>query len=227
MTKPAIAVENLKYRYASVPNDVLNIAELKVPEMKSFFLAGPSGSGKTTLLGVLSGILSGYQGKVEIMGYDLAKFNASQRDRFRGEMIGYIFQMFNLIFYLNVEENIALPCMLNKGRQQHLKKSLKEEIQTIAGDLEIGGFLKKPVLELSVGQQQRVAAARALLGSPKIIIADEPTSALDSHLRQKFIELLMSQAKKNKQTIFFVSHDPLLQNLFDTAISLPKINKAQ
>lgn len=227
MSAPAaIAIKNMKFKYPSVPTNVLDIAELTIRQGQSVFLAGPSGSGKTTLLGIITGILSSDEGSLEILGIKLADLSPSNRDRFRGAYLGYIFQMFNLIPYLTVSENIALPCYLNPERLARLKSSLKDQIQYLASHLEISHLLHKPVLELSVGQQQRVAAARALIGQPPLVIADEPTSALDTDLRQKFIELLMAETKKNNQTLLFVSHDVSLKPLFETSLALPQINRA-
>ncbi len=225
-TPSAIDIRNLKFRYPNVATNVLDIPELSIKQGQSVFLAGPSGSGKTTLLGIITGILSNHEGSLEILGIKLSELSSSNRDRFRGAYLGYIFQMFNLIPYLSVSENISLPCYLNPERQARLKTSLNEQIQYLAKHLEISGLLDKPVLELSVGQQQRVAAARALVGQPPLVIADEPTSALDTDLRQKFIELLMSETKRNNQTLLFVSHDVSLKPMFEISLALPQINKA-
>ena len=151
----------------------------------------------------------------------------SERDAFRGAHIGYIFQLFNLIPYLNVLENITLPCQLNRQRRVRLNGApVKDVAVRLAESLNIGKLLWEKVVDLSVGQQQRVAAARALLGSPELIIADEPTSSLDADHREQFIEVLFSLAQPANSTIVFVSHDRRLEPLFDRSIALSDINHA-
>lgn len=152
----------------------------------------------------------------------------SRRDQIRGTQMGYIFQMFNLIPYLNVKENILLPCKISPERRKNLSiNDLKEKCITIAQNLKIGHILHKKVTEISIGQQQRVAAARALIGFPKLIIADEPTSSLDSDNREQFLENLFSQCEAQKTTLIFVSHDKYLAKFFSHHISLPEINRVK
>jgi putative ABC transport system ATP-binding protein len=140
--------------------------------------------------------------------------------------MGYIFQMFNLIPYLNVLENILLPCQINRERRRRVAgASLESEARALAERLGIGHLVNESVIDLSVGQQQRVAAARALLGAPELIIADEPTSALDEDQRENFLDLLFSHCGAIGSTLLFVSHDRRMMPLFDRALSLPEINR--
>jgi putative ABC transport system ATP-binding protein len=185
-------------------------------------LFGPSGSGKTTLLGLLAGVLAGYTGSVEVLGQDMAKLRGSARDAFRGTHIGYIFQQFNLIPYLTVRENITLP-----GRLQPARGKQAGDVTAVAQRLGIASLLERGVTELSVGQQQRVAAARALLGGPELLIADEPTSALDFDHRERFLELLFENCALTNSTLLFVSHDRSLAGKFDRQLSLVDFNRAQ
>ncbi len=222
----AIDIRNLRYRYGGGPW-VLDIPELTLERGTRAFLFGPSGSGKTTLLGVLAGVLEANEGEVRVLDEDLGSLSGAQRDAFRAEHIGYVFQMFNLIPYLSVLDNIALPVRMHAGRRARLDGAdVKESAALLAGQLHIGDLLKKPVTELSVGQQQRVAACRALIGAPGLIVADEPTSTRDFDRRQDFLELLFHECERAGATLVFVSHDRTLEGMFSRTISLPDVNKA-
>ena len=222
----AIDIRRLRFRYGGGPW-VLDIPELTLERGARAFLFGPSGSGKTTLLGVLAGVLEANAGEVRVLGEDLASLSGAQRDAFRAEHIGYVFQLFNLIPYLSVLGNIALPARMNPARRARLRGAgVKEAATLLADHLEIGDLLNKPVTELSVGQQQRVAACRALIGAPELIVADEPTSSLDFDRRESFLELLFQECERAGATLVFVSHDRTLEGMFSRTISLPDINKA-
>ncbi len=222
---PAIDVQRLRFRYGRGPW-VLDIPELTLERGARAFLFGPSGSGKTTLLGVLAGVLRPEEGEVKVLGRDLACLSGAQRDAFRAEHIGYVFQMFNLIPYLSVLDNIALPARMNAARRARLDGAgVKEAAAHLADQLHIRDLLKKPVTELSVGQQQRVAACRALIGGPELIVADEPTSSLDFDRREAFLELLFRECERAGATLVFVSHDRTLEDMFSRRISLPDINR--
>jgi putative ABC transport system ATP-binding protein len=220
----AVDIEELVFSYRP-PKAVLKINKLAIDMGEKVFLHGPSGSGKTTLLGLLAGVLRADAGSVKILGQDLTRMSGPARDALRGAHIGYIFQMFNLIPYLNVLENIVLPCQVNRERGQRLNGlPVERAAKGIAERLGIGSIILEKVTDLSVGQQQRVATARALLGSPELIIADEPTSSLDEDHRQNFLDLLFTQCREIGSTLVFVSHDRRMMPLFDRAISLPQIN---
>ena len=222
----AIDVRGLRFRYGDGPW-VLDIGELTLERGTRAFLFGPSGSGKTTLLGVLAGVLAATEGEVRVLDKDLASLSGAQRDAFRAEHIGYVFQMFNLIPYLSVLDNIAIPARMNPRRRARLDGAgVKETAAQLADHLHIGDLLKKPVTELSVGQQQRVAACRALIGAPELIVADEPTSSLDFNRREAFLELLFKECERAGSTLVFVSHDRTLEGMFSHSISLPDVNKA-
>jgi len=223
----AIDIESLTFAYRAA-NPVLKIGELKIAHGEKVFLHGPSGSGKTTLLGILAGVLQAEQGQVNILGRDLATMSGPARDALRGSHIGYIFQMFNLIPYLNVLENITLPCRVNRERRRRIAgASLENGACSLAERLGIGHIVGENVTDLSVGQQQRVAAARALLGAPELIIADEPTSALDEDQRENFLNLLFTLCGEIGSTLTFVSHDRRMMPLFDRAVSLSEINQVR
>ena len=222
----SLALDQVQFSY--IPGRVvLDIPEFKISGGERLFIFGPSGSGKTTLLGLLAGVLRAQKGSVTVLGRDLTKMSNSERDFFRGSHVGYIFQQFNLIPYLTVLENIVLPCRLMRERRERLAGTTAErEAGQLAARLGIEALLAAPVTNLSVGQQQRVAAARALIGRPEIVIADEPTSALDTDHRERFIELLFDSCRQQATTIIFVSHDRTLIPLFDRNVSLPEINRA-
>ncbi len=206
---------------------MLDIPELSLERGTRAFLFGPSGSGKTTLLGVLAGVLEATEGEIRVLGEDLASLSGARRDAFRAEHIGYVFQMFNLIPYLSVLDNIALPVRMHAGRRARLDgKGVKETAALLAEHLQIGNLLDNQVTELSVGQQQRVAACRALIGAPELIVADEPTSSLDFDRREAFLDLLFQECERAGATLVFVSHDRTLEGKFSRTISLPDINKA-
>ncbi len=222
----AVACRALRFAYGNGP-EVLDIPALDVGRGESVFLYGPSGSGKTTLLGVLAGVLRPSAGEVRVLGTDLARLSAGARDAFRAEHIGYVFQMFNLIPYLSVRENITLPCRLNAARRARLGgESLDRAAHAIAAELQIEDLLDRPVTDLSVGQQQRVAAARSLIGHPELIIADEPTSALDTDRREAFLKLLFASCARAQATLVFVSHDLTLKPLFSRVLDLTELNRA-
>jgi putative ABC transport system ATP-binding protein len=222
---PAVRIEDLVFAYGN-RGAVLDIERLEVPSGEKVFLHGPSGSGKTTLLGLVTGVLRADRGVVSILGTDLGRLSGASRDAFRGERLGYIFQMFNLIPYLTALDNILLPCQVSRARRARVSGSLEQEARRLAGRLEIGSLLDSRPGELSVGQQQRVAAARALMGRPRLVVADEPTSALDSDRRNLFLDLLFDCCTEAGATLLFVSHDRSMEDRFDRSLSLPDVNRA-
>ena len=224
----AIEATDLLYAWPGKP-PVIDIAHFSVACGERVFLRGPSGSGKSTLLGLLGGVLNPARGRVCLLRTDITALSAGERDRFRGEHIGFIFQMFNLIPYLGVLENVLLPAQFSPARAARIPRgNLAAEGRRLLATLGLGSpdYLNRPVTELSIGQQQRVAAARALLGRPGIIVADEPTSSLDHDAREDFLRLLMNECQAQDTALLFVSHDTSLGPLFDRTLSLREINRA-
>lgn len=222
-----IKVHDLRFTWKTTP--VIDISYLHIKANQHLFIKGPSGSGKSTLLNLFAGVISPQSGDISILGQDLKELSASKKDSFRADHIGFIFQQFNLIPYLNVIDNITLPCSFSKSRKSRaIKRSgnLKSEAVRLLKALGLTGddIFQRSVNELSVGQQQRVAAARAMFGSPEIIIADEPTSALDTEHRDAFIKTLFDECEKENITLIFVSHDNALKKHFQHHINLPDIN---
>ena len=227
MKTPSILLKDLKFSYKSqghIPSPpVLNIDKLEILSSEKVFLYGPSGFGKSTLLNIIAGVLEVQTGHVEVLGTNLHDISQGARDHLRGENLGYIFQLFNLIPYLNIRENIILPCLINKKRS--LGVDFYAQADELINLLGLKDHAEKNVTDLSIGQQQRVAAARALIGNPKLVIADEPTSSLDEKNTSEFMDLILSEWEKRKFTLLFVSHDTALKKYFPRTISLPDINK--
>lgn len=224
----AIEARDLLFSWPGKP-PVIDIEHFTVARGERVFLRGPSGSGKSTLLGLLGGVLAPSRGRIHLLGTDITALSAAGRDRFRGDHLGFIFQMFNLIPYLGVLENVLLPTQFSAARLARIPGGdLAAEGRRLLGALGLGGteYLQRAVTELSIGQQQRVAAARALLGGPGIIVADEPTSALDHDAREDFLRLLMTECRAQNSALLFVSHDTSLGGLFDRVVSLTDINRA-
>ncbi len=230
MPTPVIHLDSVVFAWPKRPT-LLDIDSFTLRSGERVFLKGPSGSGKTTLLGLLGGVQLPASGSIRMLGKNLASMSSSKRDRFRADHSGYIFQMFNLLPYLSVLENITLPCHFSSLRQQRARQrhgSAEAAARHLLAHLGLqqAGLEHRPVTELSIGQQQRVAAARALIGQPKLVIADEPTSALDADSREAFLELLFAECTAAGASLLFVSHDQSLAKLFDRSIDLSQLNRA-
>lgn len=210
----ALVLDRLRFAWSGSGEPDLVIPNLKLAVGERLFVSGPSGCGKSTLLGLLAGVSVPQVGSVTILGEIISSCGASARDRFRADHIGYLFQMFNLIPYLSVIENVTLPLRFSSIRSGRIPDPVGEATRLLA-HLGMEGLLDRPVTKLSVGQQQRVAAARALIGSPELILADEPTSSLDAGHSERFIELLFEECARAKTSLVFVSHDTGLAKLFD------------
>lgn len=190
---------------------------------ESVLLLGASGSGKSTLLSLVCGIVAAERGRVIVDGTDLGSLRAGARDRFRAERIGVIFQQFNLLPYARVADNILLPLRFAPERRARAGDAAREATRLCAAlDLPVD-VLATQAGRLSVGQQQRVAVARALIGSPPLIVADEPTSALDAATQDTFLSLLFDQATKAGSSLLMVSHDERLGARFNRVIRLEEI----
>ncbi|MCK9489826.1 MAG: ATP-binding cassette domain-containing protein [Xanthomonadales bacterium] len=228
-TEPVVLIENLRFAWPGQPC-LLDLDRLRIDAGEHVFLEGASGSGKSTLLGLLGGVLAAQSGRVQVLGTDLASLRAAQRDRFRADHVGFIFQQFNLLPYLGLVGNVTLGCRFSPRRRQRLGNAAavaaEAERLLMALGLDVVQLRQRPVTELSVGQQQRVAAARALIGAPELVIADEPTSALDARTRGAFVDLLFEQCRRAGSTLVLVSHDPALAPMFPRSLVLAQINRA-
>jgi putative ABC transport system ATP-binding protein len=224
-----IDIDKMRYRWPGTDRDCLDINELHLGAGETLILFGPSGAGKSTLLGILAGVLLATDGEVRLKGTAWSSLSASSRDAFRAHHVGYIFQQFNLLPYLSVIDNVMLPCRFSPIRRERALDGHVSLVASAADLLRQVGlgeeFWYRPASLLSVGQQQRVAAARALIGRPEVIIADEPTSALDAALRDSFMALLLSKCREAQTTLVFVSHDERLSKQFDRQYSIGDISR--
>ncbi|MBU2570413.1 MAG: ABC transporter ATP-binding protein [Gammaproteobacteria bacterium] len=218
----ALDLQNVSFSWHKRHAPVLKITEWRVEPGRRIFLHGASGSGKSTLLSLISGILVPTSGHIKVLDTDLTKIGGMARDRFRARHIGVIFQQFNLLPYLSVEANINLAVKFG-NRHDANNNEISALTQRLGLDRSI---LTRKAGQLSVGQQQRVAVARALINHPELIIADEPTSSLDSDTRDEFMRVLLESAALNRTTVIFVSHDKSLGHYFDQEISLHDLMQA-
>jgi putative ABC transport system ATP-binding protein len=227
---PAVAVRDLRFRYPRSKADAIALPRFDVGAGEQVFVRGPSGCGKTTLLSLLAGVLLPSSGTVIVAGQAWSALSAAQRDRLRADRVGYIFQQFNLLPYLSVLDNVLLPCGFSSLRRQGAGGT-RSEIRSSALRLldQMGldaSFADREAAALSVGQQQRVAAARALIGKPGLVIADEPTSALDEDRRESFMRVLLEACSEAGSALVFVSHDARLANRFTRHVDLALVNQA-
>jgi len=225
-TASLLALINVRFCWPGQVAPVIDLPDFSVGRGEKLFLYGPSGSGKSTLLGLIGGLVRPDRGQIHFAGQDLDKLSGPKRDRVRAEHIGVIFQQFNLLPWLDVRANVALPCRFSKARARRAG-DVGASVEHLLTAMDLDPALwDRRADNLSVGQQQRVAAARALIGSPALILADEPTSALDTDRRQSFLELLFTQVDQAKSALLFVSHDRALGDHFDRQLDLTTINQA-
>lgn len=221
--QPVVDLDGVRFRWPGQTSDTVAVDKLQIHASEHLFVRGASGSGKTTLLNLLAGIHTPTAGTIELLGTDLATLSSSRRDQFRADHLGVVFQQFNLLPYLTTLQNVALACAFSRRKTERATASAEvtATVHRLLSALNLAPELHSaPVAELSVGQQQRVAVARALIGSPEILIADEPTSALDADNRDRFLDLLFAEVEAHGCTLIFVSHDAALANRFGRSIEL-------
>ena len=227
MTQPVVDISGLSFAWPGADAPLLDIEHFTLAAGERVFLRGPSGSGKSTLLGLIAGVLTPQDGAVHVLGHPMHTLSGARRDRVRADHLGIIFQLFNLVPYLSVIQNVTLPVRFSERRRKAIDDPPTEARRLLARlGMQDEALLSRRVIDLSVGQQQRVAAARALIGAPDLVIADEPTSALDSDARDRFIQLLSEEAAQSGAALLFVSHDGALAGHFERAIDLGEINQA-
>jgi len=220
---PAVAVAGVRFAWPGRASFALAVDWFEVAPGERLLLTGPSGSGKSTLLGLLCGVVVPDRGRVEVLGTDLAALSGAARDRFRAAHLGVIFQMFNLLPYLSVLDNVLLPLSFAPERRARAggAAAAAEARRLLARlGLEADGVARQQAARLSVGQQQRVAAARALVGAPAVVVADEPTSALDRDTQQAFLDLLFAEVARAGASLVMVSHDVALGRRFDRTVAM-------
>ncbi|MGM0953014.1 MAG: ABC transporter ATP-binding protein [Pseudomonadota bacterium] len=216
----AIETRHLTFRWPGQTDSII-FPDITLARGEHLFLHGPSGTGKSTLLSLLAGMLAPETGSVRLLGEELSGLRAGRRDRFRANHMGVIFQQFNLVPYLSAMGNVTLPCRLSTSRRARTTPDINTAASMLLEQLAIPEDERhRSVTTLSIGQQQRVAAARALIGAPEIILADEPTSALDTDNRDRFLDLLLTLAGDQQSSVVFVSHDRALAQHFHQQAAL-------
>lgn len=207
-----ILIDNLNFGYSD--QQILSIPRMEVKESEHLLILGNSGSGKTTLLHILGGLLSPKEGKVIIGETDLYGLSGSQRDKYRGQNIGLVFQKAHLISALSVQDNLLLAQYLSGAAQD------KGRIHEVLTELNLGDKMTKRVRQLSQGEQQRVTIARALLNRPRVILADEPTASLDDDNAAIVLNMLKGQAEKYQASLIIATHDQRVKDQFDLQLNL-------
>ena len=214
-----ILVSDLSFKVSEGGNEriILDSINYKFEHSKITTISGPSGSGKTTLLYALAGLLDIFEGDVEIMNKRIYTLSSIQRDKFRLENIGVIFQNLNLMPFMNVQDNILLPFYL---RGTKITKEIFNKLNEYLEILGLGEIREKPINTLSGGEQQRIAIIRSMLSEPNIILCDEPTGSLDSKNAIKFMDSIVKLNKINKTTIIIVTHDELVNNYGEAKVKM-------
>ena len=223
MDDSIVKIESLRFQWSKNNNFKIFVPKLEVGRGKKVLFLGESGSGKTTLLSLICGFLEPLSGSISINDKIISDLTSTNKDAYRSDNIGIIFQQFNLLPYANVIDNIILPLYFSKQRSKKVENKINAAMN-LCDQLRLPeSILNQKASNLSVGQQQRVAVARALIGSPSIIVADEPTSSLDTEAQELFLDLMFDQISKNSSTLLMVSHDKSLTKYFDQVIDINEI----
>jgi putative ABC transport system ATP-binding protein len=199
------------YRAGDAKVMALRGIDLDVRRGELLMVVGPSGCGKTTLISVIAGILDQDSGECEVLGHPLKKLGQSEKTRFRGQSIGFVFQLFNLLPALSAVENVSVPLLINRVSRNEAEARAEEVLNAV----NLGSRLEALPAKLSGGQQQRVAIARALVHNPKLIVCDEPTSNLDHEAGRSVMELLRGTARSADRALIVVTHDPRIFEFAD------------
>jgi putative ABC transport system ATP-binding protein len=216
-----IDIHNVHFRWNNTAKDVLVVPKLKIAAGEQVLLRGDSGTGKSTLFGLICGVHVATKGVVSVLNENLSTLGQKRRDRFRARHLGIIFQQFNLLPYLSVLDNVIVGAKFSGTAMPNLHERALDLLETLG----VAELIKRPASQLSIGQQQRVAAARTLIGNPEIIIADEPTSALDPRNRARFMELLFDALAQRNTTLLFAGHDANAAD-FSRTLDLRELNHA-
>ena len=230
--KPAVWLSGLEFSWTANQDAFrLQLEEFSLQRGERVLRLGPSGCGKSTLLGLICGTLSAQRGDVEILGHNFSELSASAIDRFRADRIGVIFQQFNLLPDLSAVDNVLLPLQFSAprlkrcgGNRKSARSHALELLEALGIDRNV--LALQNAATLSVGQQQRVAAARAFIGAPELIVADEPTSALDENKQVDFLNILFEQCKRTSAALLMVSHNSRISQHFDRVVHLNELDKS-
>ena len=223
MDESIIKIDSVRFYWSKKSNFKIFVPNLEIKKGEKVLLLGESGSGKTTLLSLMCGFLNPLSGNISINGNTINQLSSKTRDEYRADNIGIIFQQFNLLPYANVVDNVLLPLYFSKVRSNNVSNK-KEKVIELFKQLRLPDDIAQfRASSLSMGQQQRVAVARALIGNPSLIIADEPTSSLDADAQKIFLNLMYEQISENNSTLLMVSHDKSLSNQFDRLIDINEI----
>ena len=224
-----LELDNLRYQHPGQARPFIHIDHFALQAGERVLLHGPSGCGKSTLLSLVTGIRPARDGHIRVAGKPFSSLSQRRRDAFRADHIGVIFQAFNLLPYLNAVDNVCLSAGFSRRRCEREGASNNKQRRTAAQALlaRLGldaATSALPAWQLSFGQQQRVAAARALFGKPALIIADEPTSALDTHSRDTLLALLCEQCEQAGSALLMVSHDSQVAERFHRSVAFSALN---
>jgi putative ABC transport system ATP-binding protein len=226
-TPDVVKMSGVRFAWPGPKAFSLAVEDFVLPARERLLLVGPSGSGKSTFLSLLAGVVKPSSGRLDVLGTDLTKLSNAARDRFRSEHFGIIFQMFNLLPYGSVVDNVVLPLSFAARRRARAAQTgsvTSEALRLLASlGLESSEHDGHSAANLSVGQQQRVAAARALIGRPELIVADEPTSALDRDRQDAFLDLLFAEVAAAGSALIMVSHEEELGSRFDRVLRLDEV----
>ena len=223
MNESIIKIDTVKFYWSKKSNFKIFVPNLEIKKGEKVLLLGESGSGKTTILSLICGFLNPLSGNIFIKGKTINQLSSKTKDEYRADNIGIIFQQFNLLPYANVVDNVLLPLYFSKVRSNNVPDK-REKVIELFKQLRLPDDITQfRASSLSMGQQQRVAVARALIGNPSLIIADEPTSSLDADAQKIFLDLMFQQISENNSTLLMVSHDRSLSDQFDRLIDINEI----
>ena len=223
MNESIIKIDTVKFYWSKKSNFKIFVPNLEIKKGEKVLLLGESGSGKTTILSLICGFLNPLSGNIFINGKTINQLSSKTKDEYRADNIGIIFQQFNLLPYANVVDNVLLPLYFSKVRSNNVPDK-REKVIELFKQLRLPDDITQfRASSLSMGQQQRVAVARALIGNPSLIIADEPTSSLDADAQKIFLDLMFQQISENNSTLLMVSHDRSLSDQFDRLIDINEI----
>lgn len=216
-----IELRDVTFQYPVAEAFQLRVPLLQVAQGDCVAIVGPSGSGKTTLLGLLSGILTPRSGSIRIGDTDLTGLGDTERRKFRVRHVGQVFQTFELLNYLTIAENVALPNLVDLTYDN--QSQLREHVAALLEGVGLGAKSGAYPQELSQGEQQRVAVCRAMFNQPPLLLADEPTGNLDQANKQNVVDLLIEQARRNGSTLLMVTHDHSLLASFSRVLDMPSV----